>query len=146
MKKTTLAVLAALSCAACSSAPRRVIDGQLPQSFDQRQDHRGYLEAVGIGAADPALPTLTQRQALARDAAVVKAQYELLSLVKGVALEGGVTVERALETDSRLEARVQDTIKGAEIVRTEYTKDDGCVVTMRLPKARLEKLMGVSFE
>ena len=55
-------------------------------------------------------------------------------------------MSRAIETDSTLEARLRETIRGAEVLKSEFTADNGCVVTMRLPKSRLEKLMGTQFE
>ena len=124
----------------------RVHKGTVDTVINQKPDRGGYIEAIGIGASDPSMTSDTQRKALARDAAIVKAQYELLSMIKGVTLEGGVTVSRAIEIDSKLEARVNDAIKGAEILKTEFTSDNGCVVTMRLPKARLEQMMGVKFQ
>lgn len=139
--------VAALGAAAagCGGVQSRVKEGQVQSVIDQRPDRSGYVEAIGIGASDPALPTETQRKALARDAAIVKAQYELLSMVKGVELEGGVTVGRAIEKDSVLAARVKATVAGAEVLKSEFTADSGCVVTMRLPKHRLEEMMGVRF-
>ncbi len=59
---------------------------------------------------------------------------------------GGYTVERAIESDSSLESRLQETIRGAEILKSEFTTDNGCVVTLRLPKSRLQKMMGVRFQ
>lgn len=129
----------------CSGTESKVRKGQITQTIDQQPDRKQFLEAIGIGASDPALASDTQRKALARDAAVVKAQYEMLSMVKGIELEGGVTVRQAMETDSALEARVKETLKGAEIVKSEFTADNGCVVTLRLPKKRLEEMMGVKF-
>lgn len=143
-KTWLLAGAAALS--ACSGVHSRVKDGKVESVIDQKAVRGGQLEAIGIGASDPSLATDTQRKALARDAAIAKAQYELLSMVKGVQLEGGVTIDRAMETDSSLETKVLATIRGAEIVKSEFTADNGCVVTLRLPKARLEKMMGVRFE
>ena len=139
-----LAATAAL--AACSGVQSRLHDGKVQNTIDQRPSRGGELEAIGIGASDPALASDTQRKSLARDAAIVKAQYELLSMVKGVTLEGGITVDRAIEKDSSLETKIQETIRGAEIVKSEFTADNGCVVTLRLPKARLERMMGVRFE
>ena len=139
-------IVSAVAMAACGGVQSRVKNGAVQNTIDQRPDRRAYVEAIGIGASDPSRPTETQRKALARDAAIVKAQYELLSMVKGVELEGGVTVDRALETDSILKALVLETIRGAEILRSEFTSDNGCVVTLRLPKQRLEKLMGVRFQ
>jgi hypothetical protein len=138
-------LLAAAALAACSGVQSRVHEGKVQGTIDQAQ-HGSQLEAIGIGACDPALATDTQRKALARDAAIVKAQYEMLSMVKGVMLEGGITVDRAMEKDSSLETRIKQTISGAEIVKSEFTADNGCVVTLRLPKSRLERMMGARFE
>ncbi len=144
--KKCIGLATAAALAACSGVHSRVKDGKVESVIDQKAVRGGMLEAIGIGASDPALATDTQRKALARDAAIVKAQFELLSMVKGVTLTGGVTVDRAMEKDSSLEARVNDAVRGAEIVKSEFTADNGCVVTLRLPKSRLEKLMGVRFE
>ena len=124
----------------------RVHKGAVDTVLDQKPDQRGYFETIGIGASDPSMATDTQRKALARDAAIVKAQYEMLSMIKGVILEGGVTVQRAIETDSNLVTRINDAIKGAEVLKSEFTSDNGCVVTLRLPKARLEQMAGVKFK
>ena len=143
MNKTLLAVGLMMGLAACGGPQRRVENGKIGEVIDQQMAGRKYIETIGIGAADPSLPTETQRKALARDAAIVKAQYEMLSFLKGVTLEGGVSVSRAIETDSELSAKVKDTIRGASIVKTEFTADQGCVVTLRLPRARVEQLLGV---
>lgn len=144
-RTVAFAALAALM-SSCSGVQSRVHKGSVDSVIDQRGAYGSYIEAIGIGASDPALPTETQRKSLARDAAIVKAQYELLSMVKGVTLEGGITVKRAIETDSSLETRLMETIKGAEIYKSEFTADNGCVVTLRLPKSRLETMMGVKFK
>jgi hypothetical protein len=146
-KQALVGILAASAVfSGCSGVQSRVKEGKVESTIDQHADRRKLIEAIGIGASDPTLPTDTQRKALARDAAIVKAQYEMLSMVKGVQLEGGITVNRAIETDSSLEARLRETIRGAEIVKSEFTADNGCVVTLRLPKNRLEKMMGVRFQ
>jgi hypothetical protein len=144
--KKILWLAAAAGLAACSGPASRVRDGKVENTIDQKASHGSELEAIGIGASDPALSSDTQRKALARDAAIVKAQYEMLSMVKGVQIEGGITVQRAMETDSTLRSKILQTIRGAEIVKSEFTADNGCVVTIRLPKSRLEDAMGVRFE
>ena len=70
----------------------------------------------------------------------------MLALVKGVEIEGGITVSRAMETDSALTSRVQDVIRGAQIVSTRFTDDNGALVVMRLPKKRLKRLEGIKFK
>lgn len=138
--------VAALAFTAACGGKNYVKGGKVQDTINQDPDKGKFIEAIGIGAADPALPSETQRRALSRDAAIVKSQYEMLSMVKGVEIEGGITVSRAMEKDSTMEARLKESIRGAEIVKTEFTKDDGAVVTLRVPKARLEKMMGVKFK
>ncbi len=146
MRVAVLVVLAAGLLSGCGGVQSRLVKGQVQPVIDQKPDSHGYIEAIGIGASDPELKSDTQRKSLSRDAAIVKAQYEMLSMIKGVELEGGYTIERAIEEDSSLETRVKDTIKGAEILKSEFTTDNGCVVTMRLPKSRLQSMMGVAFK
>jgi hypothetical protein len=138
--------LGVLLLAGCSGVQSRVHSGTVDTVLNQDPAHGKYITAIGIGGSDPDLSSDTQRKSLARDAAIVKAQYEMLSMVKGVTLKGGVKVERALETDSALEASMLEAIRGAEIVKSEFTSDNGCVVTLRIPRSRLEKLMKVQFE
>jgi hypothetical protein len=146
MRVATIAVLAASLMTGCGGVQSRVTKGVVQTTINQDPDKGGYIEAIGIGASDPDLESDTQRKSLARDAAIVKAQYELLSMVKGVELEGGYTIERAIEEDSNLESRVNAMIAGAEVLKSEFTADNGCVVTMRLPKSRLKGMMGVAFK
>lgn len=141
-----LIIAVAVACfAGCAPVKSRLVQGQVQGTIDQRPARGAFIEAIGIGASDPALPTDTQRKALARDAAIAKAQYELLSMIKGVELEGGIKVSRAIETDGTLETRIKDTLRGAEVLKSEFTADGGCVVTLRLPRARLETMMGARF-
>jgi hypothetical protein len=135
-----------LVLAGCSGPNSNVKGGEIRKSIDQQAIRSNFIETLGIGAADSTLNNTTQRRATSRDAAIVQAQYEMLSIVKGVEIEGGVTVQKAIETDSKLETTVKDTIRGAEVVKTEWTSDDGCVVTLRLDKKRLESAMGVKFK
>ena len=127
-----------LTLIGCGGTTSYVKKGEIQKTINQQGENSRYIEALGIGAADSTLKNTTQRRATSRDAAIVQAQYEMLSYVKGVQLEGGITVEKAMETDSKLESYLKEVIKGAQIVKTEWTNDDGCVVTLRLDKKKLE--------
>ncbi len=122
----------------CGGSKSYVKKGEIQKTITQQAENSRYIEAIGIGAADVSLKNTTQRRATSRDAAVVQAQYEMLSYVRGVQLEGGITVEKAMETDSKLETYLKEIIKGAEIIKSEWTNDDGCLVTLRLDKKKLE--------
>jgi len=122
----------------CSHNNTYVKKGEIQKTINQQAENSRYIEALGIGASDSTLTNSTQKKATSRDAAIVQAQYEMLSYVKGVQLEGGITVEKAMETDSKIESYLKEVIKGAEVVKTEWTADDGCVVTLRLDKKKIE--------
>ena len=138
------AALAVLTLTGCSSVRSQLAHGRVPDVINEKPERGSYFEAIGIGAGDSTLATETQRRSLARDAAIVKAQYELLSLIKGVELDGGYTVSRAISVDSELATRVHNSIRGARVLKSEFTEDGGCVVTVRLPKEELRRETGLA--
>lgn len=146
MNKYVVLALAGLFVAGCGGNKSYVKKGEIQQTLDQEAVSSKYIEAVGIGAAPDDVTNPDQRKAMSRNAAIVAAHYEMLSMVKGVELEGGIRVEKAMETDSLLETKIKEVIKGAEIIKTEYTQSGGAVVTTRLPKHRLESMMGIKFK
>ena len=105
-----------------------------------------YIQTMGIGAADQKIDNQTQRMSTSRDAAIVLAQYEMVGIIKGLQIEGGVKVSQAMETDSSISALVNESVKGAEIMKTEWTADDGCIVTMRLSKKRLATMLKMNLK
>src|SRR5258706_8128531 len=146
MRKLFVSAALAFFVVACAKNKSYVKKGEIEKTIDQEAVAKKYIEAIGIGAADSTLTNTTQRRATSRNAAIVAAQYEMLSMIKGVNLEGGITVEKAVETDSQLQTSINEAIKGAEIIKNEWTNDDGCLVTLRLDKKRLEQMMGVKFK
>ncbi len=114
-------------------------NGNIKKEWIEEGIDKDYIFAKGIGAADQNLTNRTQKMATSRNAAIVNAQYNILSLLKGVNLSGGITVEKAMETDSEMKTKLDAIIKNAEIIRTEWTSDDGCVVSLRLSKKYLKK-------
>lgn len=121
-------------------------DGKIKSTLDQTNETDKYLVAVGLGASSKDATDSTQRKATSRNAAIVAAQYDLVGRVKGVKIEGGITIQKAMETDSKINALVNDSILGAEVSKTEWTADDGCVITMRLDKEKLAKQLNKKIE
>ncbi|MBU2574666.1 MAG: hypothetical protein KKH28_11380, partial [Elusimicrobia bacterium] len=124
----------------CASAPDKAVikEGEIDREWVEEGITSKNIFARGMGAADQKLENKTQRMATSRNAAVVNAQYNMLSLIKGVRLEGGITVEKAIETDSVLATKIAGVIKGAQIVRTGWAGDDGCIVSLKLSKDALK--------
>lgn len=145
--KHVICLVAAMALAAamagCGGGSTALKNGELRSTIEAPTQSGDWIEAMGIGAADPALPTSTQRKATSRNAAVVDAQYQLVAKIKGVTIEGGITIEKAMETNSRITASVNNMVKGAEVTKIEWTNDDGCVATVRLNKKAIEKETGL---
>jgi len=142
MKKTLLLVVVSLLAWGCSSTNQKgtVSDkGEIEREWVEEGVTKNFVFARGIGAAEQTLENKTQRMATSRNASIVNGQYNMLSFIKGVSLEGGITVEKAIETDSVLATKIESVIKGAQVVRTEWTSDDGCVVVLRLSKKALKE-------
>ena len=143
VRSFVMAVVAIGLLAGCGSKSAALKNGELKQTIEQTQDQGKFIEVMGIGAADPAMKTATQRKASSRNAATVDAEFQMVKKLKGVTVSGGVTIEKAMETDSKISTTVNDMVKGMETVKTEWTSDDGCVVTMRLSKDIIEKQLGI---
>ena len=141
LKMVAFAVLASVILYGCASneGRRTVSNGEIEREWVEQGITHDFIFARGIGAADQKLENKTQKMATSRNAAIVNAQYNMLSVIKGVKLEGGINVSKAMEMDSVLSAKVNDAIKGALVVRTEWTADDGCVVSLRLSKKALKE-------
>jgi hypothetical protein len=143
MKRALLILVVGLVIVSCTNKAEKGMvssSGEINREWVEEGITKDAIYARGIGAADQTLENKTQRMATSRNAAIVNAQYNLLSMVKGVELEGGITVEKAIETDSLLATKIDAVIKGAQVVRTEWTSDDGCVVVLKLPKSMLKEL------
>lgn len=141
--KILVCLMAAALMAGCATSPDAGTvskSGDIQREWVEEGVTDNFIFARGIGAADQALDNKTQKMATSRNAAIVNGQYNMLSLVKGVKLEGGITVEKAMETDSMLATSIDATIKGAQVVRSEWTADDGCVVILRLSKKSLKDM------
>ena len=142
MKKTLALVALSVFVLGCKSAADKGTvssSGEIEKEWVEEGITKNYIFARGMGAADQTLENKTQKMATSRNAAIVNGQYNMLSFIKGVNLEGGITVEKAIETDSVLATKIDAVIKGAQVVRSEWTNDDGCIIVLRLPKKALKE-------
>lgn len=129
----------AASLAACSGkAPSRVgKDGEIAKTIDTPEvETDRYVTFDGIGAADQTLTNSTQKKSLSESAGRKVAEEKLLAYLKGQQIDATTTVEQAITTDQKIQGIVSNTLRGAAILKREWTGDDGCVVTIRLDKKR----------
>lgn len=135
-----LAPILSLTICACSGVPRATKGGVLTDLWTGIST-TDYLRTRGIGAPSPRAVGRTHRRGSSRAAALAMARYELLAVVAGVKLEGGVTVAQLAERDSLVRELADDVVKGASEVLTEWTDSDDCVVTIELRRATVERLI-----
>lgn len=149
--KKPLAILGAIALSinlvSCGSGIKtHVKGGELQQTMEKETQTSDFIQSIGIGAADQKIDNKTQRMSTSRNAAIAMAQYEMVGIIKGLQVEGGITVSKAMETNSDISVKVNESVKGAEILKTEWTTDDGCVATLRLSKKRLAQMLKMNFK
>lgn len=140
----SVAVLA-LAVAGCShKAESRVKKGEIARTMDTPDAETDrYIEFDGIGAADQTLQNKSQKMSLSESAARKVAEEKMLAYLKGQSIDANTTVEQAVTTNQKIQGIVQQTLRGAMVVKREWTSDDGCVLTIRLDKKRFkDQLMG----
>lgn len=129
----------ALALAGCtgSKAMSKVKKGEIAQTIDTtKADTSQLIEMDGIGAADQTITNLSQKKSLSEAAGRKIAEEKLLAYLKGQQIDATTTVEQAIVTDQKIQGIVSNTLRGAMVVKREWTSDDGCVVTLRLDKKK----------
>lgn len=116
------------SALACSEPPR---GGQKGTPFEELTlnnlvkwpDGREYVTVVGRGYPEEGQTDQNARRNSARDGAALAAQEKMIGELKLLAPKD----------------RIRDLLRQVEVAKTEYTYDDICSMTLRLPKELLEE-------
>jgi len=90
------------------------------------------ITATGTGIVPPGTRG-AQAKALAKRAAIVDAQRQLVEAVNGVQVDAETTVEQMILTSDVVRTRVSGTLKGAVVVSENFAADGSYEVTMALP-------------
>ena len=130
--------VAALGVTGCShTAASRVKKGEIAKTIDTLNSETDrYVEFDGIGAADQTMTNVSQKRSLSEAAGRRIAEEKMVSYLKGERIDAITTVEQAITSNQNIKALVDNTLRGAAIVKREWTSDDGCVVTIRLDKKK----------
>lgn len=83
--------------------------------------------AIGISRADP------RGLALAREAAIMAAQRNLISIVQGMQINSNTTMRDLVIESDIVNRRISGTLRGALIIEEDVTADGGYYVKMRVP-------------
>ena len=92
----------------------------------------GYVEAVGIGAVDPAKVRGTNARPMCLRAAQVDGYRNLLEATKGVQIDSQTTVRDFVTESDVINAAVSGFVKGAQVISKDYLSDGSCEVTLRM--------------
>lgn len=137
---TAVMLLAVLVLSACGGHERALSKGSIRDTWENQSD-KTYLRVRGVGVAPDSAKGETKRRGLARNAALVSARYELLAIVKGIAVGGGLTIGQLAQTNGVIKETADRIMAGAEEEQVEFTTDGGCVVLMRLERSKVEAIL-----
>lgn len=126
--------------AACGHVEPSLQNGKLKDTWSNPSDRR-YLRVRGIGSASKEGDDEVRRRAESREAALASARKELLSLIGGLRLAGGITVRDAMVVDSELKSTVDRLVFGSEEYRTEWADNGACVVTLQVERSTVKKMV-----
>ncbi len=144
MKKVLL-LLVVLILAGCSGLGSAVKKGDIaPQFTDTKVDSK-YLWVRGFGAANPAHTSASQRKIMSREAAIAHGYQRAAEYIYGAGIVANVHIKDAVSENSTIDNTVKGLVKGMEVFGTEYMKDDGCAVIMRLDLKKLASA-GITLE
>jgi len=141
LKTFLCVIIMAAAAAGCSGGLSSGVQaGALAPKFEDTKLEAKYLWVRGIGAANPAHESKTQRRAMSREAAIANAYQRATEYVSGSGVYGGVKVRDAISMNSELQTKVSGVVTRGEVFSSEYLDDDGCMVIMRIPRDELSKL------
>ena len=110
-----------------------------PQGSEQIGEY-GYIDwesmqvrATGLGVAGPNAMNAAHAKILARGAAKVVAQRNLLEVVKGVHIDSETTVKNYMVQDDTIVTRIKGVIKGARIEKYTFDQDGACTASISMP-------------
>ena len=104
------------------------------------------ITADGYGVLPQNRP-FGQAKLIARRAAVVEAQRNLLETVKDVAIDSETNVEMSMTLNDTIHSEISGVIRGARVIDEEYIPEDGIYrVTMSVPMYGVGSLGQVVFD
>ena len=139
MKKWAV-LLACVCCFGCTHSLKSAAkDGKIAPAFNDTLLTGDYFWVRGLGAANPAHTSDSQRRIMSREAAIAHAYQRATEALYGTQLDSHVQVVDALSVGSTIDTSSSGIIQHMELFSTEYLEDDGCTVIMRLSRQQLKQ-------
>lgn len=119
-----------------------VVDGGYTFTGGTVDFKKGIVEAEGKGMAPAGNSKLTAKS-LAKRAAVVDAQRNLLNIISELELAENVKVSSQLEKDKSLEQKLRVFVQSAALAKEEYLKDGSARITLQCALNGKDGLAGI---
>lgn len=140
MKKWAVLFLAVCGLCACTHSLKSAVkNGSIAPTFNDTLLTSDYLWIRGLGAANPAHTSDSQRRIMSREAAIAHAYQRATEVLYGAQLDSHVQVVDAVSVGSTIDSSASGVIQQMELVSTEYLEDGGCTVIMRLSRQQLKQ-------
>ena len=124
-------ICAMLMCSSAFAAPALNVNVNVNQNsastVNWRQGSDSDIIAVGISQPD------SRGMALAREAAIMAAQRNLISLAQGLRINSETTMRDLIIESDVVNRKVTGALRGAQIVEENSTPEGGYYVKMRVP-------------
>ncbi len=109
-------------------------DSLVQQFADGNVDwSRMVITAKGIGAPPANAANIAQARAMARRAAIVVAQRNLLEIVKGVRIDSQTLVKDFMTQSDIIRSQVSGIVRGSRLIDVAYMSDSSVEATVAMP-------------
>lgn len=126
------------------TSPNNIPTNLLSMASAAVQDNAQRITADGYGVAPAGLP-MGQAKAMARRAAVLDAQRNLVGEIQGTQIDSETTVEMAMVKSDIIKSKISGLIKGAHVIAESIEPDGSYKVTMSVPAYGVGSLAEVAY-
>ena len=109
------------------------------------QDNAQRITADGYGVFPAGMPQ-SQAKAMARRAAILDAQRNLVGEIQGTQIDNETTVEMAVTKNDTIKSKISGLIKGSHVIAESIEPDGSYKVTMSVPAYGVGSLAEVAYE
>ncbi len=117
----------------------------LPVANAAIQDNAQRITADGYGVFPAGMP-VGQAKTMARRAAVLDAQRNLVGEIQGTQIDSETTVEMAMVKNDTIKSKISGIIKGAHIIAESIEPDGSYKVTMSVPAYGVGSVAEVAYK
>lgn len=131
---TLLLTALPLTAGATTASTQNVLPASVDQvgAYGSINWEQGVVEAIGAGIPSRMAKSPAQARLMARRAAIVNAQRNLLETIEGIKVTAETTVQNLETTSDTVRTRITGIVKGAKIADEQLLADGSYQITLRI--------------